>query len=225
MMTKAKEIIFIFVLLIIFFISYVSAGTEKVQTESNERIKHDNVIINVEQSGNYIEQPNNDIREIFKSNKQKKLEDITIFDVIGGERVSSELKNKVSGLVDQYQYELDGYRSIIANRYKQADLRIVGLQKDINNMNNFKDEMEQNLNLAKWMIISLSVGIICLTSIVVTMWKNIMSVNKNDVEVIFSLEKIKKDLKVLNGRIKLLEGLHNIETKKQISDDDDTESV
>jgi len=217
-----KQIASCLILSTVFFTCNAFAGTDKIKEEVPDKIQYENNTYN-DQNDN-IKQSNNIIKEIFNSGNGKKLEDITIFDVIDGEKVSPELKNKILELMDQYQYDLDSYRSVISNRYKQAELKIVDIQKDINNLGNFKDEMEQNLSLAKWMIISLSVGIICLTSIVISMWKNIMNVNKNDIEVIFSLEKIKKDIKSINKRLKTLEGLNNIDTN-EISDDNDTEPI
>lgn len=225
MIRMIKGITQISVFLIVFFIDDVFAGSTKVQKDESENVRYNNIEENFNHLNNNIEQSNNIIQEIFKNSERKSVEDITIFDVIDGERVSPKLKKNILQLIDQYQYDLDSYRSILANRYKQAELKIVKLQKGINDMSNFRDEMEQNLSLAKWMIISLSIGIICLTSIVIVMWRNIMNVNKNDIEVIFSLEKSKKDLKSLNDRIKKLEGLNNLDTEEQISDDNSTKQV
>ncbi len=194
-MKNIKTILFSFIFAIIFFMNNALSEVNKTQNYTDIAIDS---VGDAEQS--------KAIKEIFKND----------------ERISSELKNNILELIDQYQYDLDNYRSVIAGRYKQAELKIVELQRDINNMNNFEDEMEQNLHLAKWMIISLSIGIVCLTSIVITMWRSIINVNKNDVEVIFSLEKIKKDLKSLSERMKVLEELNNISAKEQISDDNNT---
>lgn len=194
-MKKIKTILFSFIFAIMFFVNNALSEINKTQNYTDINI---GAIRDVEQP--------NAIKEIFQND----------------ERISSELKNNILELIDQYQYDLDNYRGAIAGRYKQAELKIVELQRNINNMNNFEDEMEQNLHLAKWMIISLSIGIICLTSVVITMWRSIINVNRNDVEVIFSLEKIKKDLKSLNERMKVLEGLNNISAKEQISDDNNT---
>lgn len=194
-MKNIKTILFSFIFAIMFFMNNALSEVNKTQNYTDIAIDS---VGDAEQS--------KAIKEIFQND----------------ERISSELKNNILELIDQYQYDLDNYRSVIAGRYKQAELKIVELQRDINNMNNFEDEMEQNLHLAKWMIISLSIGIVCLTSIVITMWRSIINVNKNDVEVIFSLEKIKKDLKSLSERMKVLEELNNISAKEQISDDNNT---
>ena len=37
------------------------------------------------------------------------------------------------------------------------------------------------------------------------MWKSVVNVNRNDVEVLFSTEKVKKDLRLLSKRIEILE--------------------
>ncbi|HSQ97358.1 MAG TPA: hypothetical protein VLL98_01420 [Rickettsiales bacterium] len=205
-------------ILSVLFVIFIVFCTKNVIAKDNEIN-----INNVEQLQNNEVDKNNNIGKLFKKNKeQKKLEDITIFDVVKEEKISPELRQKILDLIDQYQYDLDSYRSIIANHYKKAELKLVGVQKDINGINNFKDEVEENLNLAKWMIISLSVGVVCLTTIVIIMWKGVINVNRNDVEVIFSLEKIKKDLRLTNKRIDILEEACTNNGKKQISNNYNT---
>jgi hypothetical protein len=168
---------------------------------------------------------NVEVKRSPRNSNQIKLEEVTMFDILNGEKISPELRNKILELIDQYQYDLDSYRSIISNHYRQAELKIVGVQKDINGINNFKDEMEQNLDLAKWMIISLSVGIVCLTTIVIVMWRSVINVNRSDVEVIFSLENIKRELKVYDKRLDNLEGAHKNDGKQQIQNSEDTKIV
>ena len=220
-----KQTTFTLVFLVVFFINDALAGSAKVQDDNDAKYSSGAIDDTFKRLNNEIEESNNIIQEIFKNSERKRLEDITVFDVIDGEKISPELRKNILNLIDRYQYDLDSYRTIIANRYKKTELKIVKLQRNIDDMNDFRDEMEQNLNLAKWMIISLSIGIICLTTIVITMWRNIMNVNKNDIEVIFSLEKSKKDLKSINDRIKKLEELNNIDTKEQIPDGNSTKQV
>ena len=135
----------------------------------------------------------------------KPIEEITLSDIIRDENISPEVKERISKLINQSQYQLDRYRTAISNHYKQVENKLITHRKELDDMYNFKDNMEANLNLAKWMIISLSIGIICLTTIVVVMWKSVVNVNRNDVEVLFSTEKVKKDLRLLSKRIEILE--------------------
>lgn len=207
-MSLNKILSVLFVVFVLFCLTNVSAETSEVQLSTERQAEENDTI----QSDNNVE------KMLFQDRNQKKLEDVTIFDVVQGEDVSPELRSKIVELIDRYQNDLDSYRSIIANHYKKAELKLVGVQKDINGINNFKDEVEENLDLAKWMIISLSVGVVCLTAIVIIMWKSVVNVNRSDMEVIFSLEKVKKDLRVNSRRLDILEEACNGNGKKQIPD-------
>ena len=146
------------------------------------------------------------IAKIIDNQKPSKpIEETTLSDVIRNEKVSPEVKERITRLINQSQHQLDEYRSAMNNYYKQVEGKLIDYKKELNNIHNFKDDMEVNLNLAKWMIISLSVGIICLTTIVVIMWKSVVNVNRNDVETLFSTEKLKKEIRQLDKRIEILE--------------------
>ncbi len=146
------------------------------------------------------------VAEIIDNHKlSKPIEEITISDIVRDENVNPEVKERIMQLINQSQYQMDRYRSAINNHYKQVENKLIAYRKELNEIYNFKDEMEANLNLSKWMIISLSIGIICLTTIVVIMWRSVVNVNRNDVEVLFSTEKVKKDIRLLSKRLEILE--------------------
>ena len=63
------------------------------------------------------------------------------------------------------------------------------------------------------MVISLSVGIVCLATIITVMWKGVVNVNRNDVEVLYSIERIKKELRFLDKRLEMLETAYKNERK------------
>ena len=63
------------------------------------------------------------------------------------------------------------------------------------------------------MVISLSVGIVCLATIITMMWKGVVNVNRNDVEVLYSIERIKKDLRSLEKRVEMLETAYKNEKR------------
>lgn len=138
---------------------------------------------------------------------KKPLEQITLLDVLENEDVSPELKQRIVNLLDQSQYEIDKYRSVMNNYYKQVETKLLEFKSEINGIQDFRSKMELTLDLSKWMIISLSIGIICLTLIVIIMWRSVINVNRNDVEVIFMVEKFKKELKILDTRIDTIEVL------------------
>lgn len=146
------------------------------------------------------------VAEIFNNQKPSKpIEEITVFDIIRDEQISPDLKERITKLINQSQYQLDKYRTNINNHYKQVENKLVAYRRELNEIYNFKDDMEANLNLAKWMIISLSIGIVCLATIVIVMWRSVVNVNRNDVEVLFSTERIKKDIRLLMKRLEILE--------------------
>ena len=64
------------------------------------------------------------------------------------------------------------------------------------------------------MVISLSIGIICLATIITMMWKGVVNVNRNDVEVLFSIERIKKELRSLEKRVEMLETAYKNNEKR-----------
>lgn len=172
-----------------------------------------------------LEKLNQSIAELLQNNNQKVIEETTIYDIIQGEQISPELRQRILELLDKYQLSLDSYRTIIENDHKQSKFQIFGLKKDLNKMYEFHDELEYNFDMAKWMIISLSVGIICLTTIIVIMWKSVINVNRNDVEVIFTLEKFKKDLKFIKARLEMMENKSKNYGKEQIQDNKDRKEV
>lgn len=164
---------------------------ETNDTEINDKIEHIN---------------NDHIMLILDSNTEvKPLEEITVLDIIQNEQTSPELRERIVQLLNQSQYEIDKYRTTISAHYKQVENKLFEFRKELNKLYDFRDNMEINLNLAKWMIISLSVGIVCLTTIVIVMWKSVVNVNRNDVEVIYSNEQLKKKLRAQEKRIELLE--------------------
>ena len=46
------------------------------------------------------------------------------------------------------------------------------------------------------------------------MWKGVVNVNRNDVEVLFSIERIKKELRSLEKRVEMLETAYKNNEKR-----------
>ena len=139
------------------------------------------------------------------SGVDKNIKVINVLDVIGDENVSPELRKRVTTTLNKAQYEFDKYESYINNHTKSTDNKFIDVEKELNNLKTFTEELEANFDLAKWMVISLSVGIVCLATIITMMWKGVVNVNRNDVEVLYSIERIKKDLRSLEKRVEMLE--------------------
>ena len=140
-----------------------------------------------------------------KNGVDKNIKVINVLDVIGDENVSPELRKRVTTTLNKAQYEFDKYESYINNHTKSTDNKFIDVEKELNNLKTFTEELEANFDLAKWMVISLSVGIVCLATIITMMWKGVVNVNRNDVEVLYSIERIKKDLRSLEKRVEMLE--------------------
>lgn len=140
-----------------------------------------------------------------KNGVDKNIKVINVLDVIGDENVSPELRKRVTTTLNKAQYEFDKYESYINNHTKNTDNKFINVEKEINDLKTFTEELEANFDLAKWMVISLSVGIVCLATIITMMWKGVVNVNRNDVEVLYSIERIKKDLRSLEKRVEMLE--------------------
>lgn len=140
-----------------------------------------------------------------KNGVDKNIKVINVLDVIGDENVSPELRKRVTTTLNKAQYEFDKYESYINNHTKSTDNKFIDVEKELNNLKTFTEELEANFDLAKWMVISLSVGIVCLATIITMMWKGVVNVNRNDVEVLYSIERIKKDSRSLEKRVEMLE--------------------
>ena len=140
-----------------------------------------------------------------KNGVDKNIKLITVLDIIGDEDVSSEMRKRVTTTLNKAQYEFDKYESYINNHTKTTDNKFINVERELNNLKTFTEELEANFSLAKWMVISLSVGIVCLATIITMMWKGVVNVNRNDVEVLYSIERIKKDLRSLEKRVEMLE--------------------
>ena len=106
------------------------------------------------------------------------------------------------------------YNSYIDKHSRTTDNKFIEIDKNINNLKSFTEELEANFSLAKWMVISLSIGIICLATIITMMWKGVVNVNRNDVEVLFSIERIKKELRSLEKRVEMLETAYKNNEKR-----------
>ena len=147
--------------------------------------------------------------------KVKPIEEITVLDIIKNEQTSPELKERIVQLLNQSQYEIDKYRTTMSSHYKQVELKMQEFKEDLNRLQTSKDELEVNLGLAKWMIISLSVGIVCLISVVLVIWKNFLNTSKNDVEIIYSQDQFRKKIKTLEKRVELLEEIFKKNGKQE----------
>ena len=203
-MTKIKNILIYGVLIFIIFTPKIKAfGID------NEKL----ALAIPPKEDNYNTLPDNNERIAKENEEMKPLEEITTLDIVQDDYVPPEVRERITQLVNQSQNEIDSYRTAIASYYKQLEIKLLEVNKDIDKIHNFKDDMEASLNLAKWMIISLSIGIICLTSIVVIMWRSVVNVNRNDVEIIFSVEKFRKILRDIEGRLELLEALYKNDGK------------
>lgn len=148
-----------------------------------------------------------------KNGVDKDIKVINVLDVIGDEEVSPELRKRVTTTLNKAQYEFDKYESYINNHTKNTDNKFINVEKEINDLKTFTEELEANFSLAKWMVISLSVGIVCLATIITMMWKGVVNVNRNDVEVLYSIERIKKDLRSLEKRVEMLETAYKNEKR------------
>lgn len=162
-------------------------------------------------NNNTTNQQNNNVIERVGMNKN--IKSINALDVIGDEKVSPELRKKVTDTLNKAQYEFDKYNSYIDNHTKNADNQFIKIEREINDLKSFTEELEANFSLAKWMVISLSVGIVCLATIITVMWKGVVNVNRNDVEVLYSIERIKKELRFLDKRLEMLETAYKNERK------------
>lgn len=154
-------------------------------------------------NNNINNQPNSNTIERVGMNKN--IKSINALDVIGDEKVSPELRKRVADTLNKAQYEFDKYNSYIDNHTRSTDNKFINVEKEINALKTFTEELEANFSLAKWMVISLSIGIICLSTIITIMWKGVVNVNRNDVEVLYSIERIKKELRSLEKRVEMLE--------------------
>ncbi len=207
-----KNILLVFILCFLIFINLSFASNQKIKVDNNivkqENIENNSTNKNIEN----INTPQNDIA-IERTGTNKNIKSITALDVIGDEKVSPELRKRVTDTLNKAQYEFDKYNSYIDNHTKNADNQFIKIEREINDLKSFTEELEANFSLAKWMVISLSVGIVCLATIITVMWKGVVNVNRNDVEVLYSIERIKKELRFLDKRLEMLETAYKNERK------------
>lgn len=151
---------------------------------------------------------------IDKKGLNKNIQFITVLDIIQDEEITPELKGRITDALNKTQYEFDKYNSYIDKHTRTTDNKFIEIDKNINALKSFTEELEANFSLAKWMVISLSIGIICLATIITMMWKGVVNVNRNDVEVLFSIERIKKELRSLEKRVEMLETAYKNDEKR-----------
>ena len=154
------------------------------------------------------------VLNIDKKGLNKNIQFITVLDIIQDEEITPELKGRITDALNKTQYEFDKYNSYIDKHSRATDNKFIEIDKNINTLKSFTEELEANFSLAKWMVISLSIGIICLATIITMMWKGVVNVNRNDVEVLFSIERIKKELRSLEKRVEMLETAYKNDEKR-----------
>lgn len=205
-----KNILLIIMFYFLIFINLSFASNQKIKVDNNiikqENIENNSTNKNIEN----INTPQNDIA-IERTGTNKNIKSITALDVIGDEKVSPELRKRVTDTLNKAQYEFDKYNSYIDNHTRSTDNKFINVEKEINALKTFTEELEANFSLAKWMVISLSIGIICLSAIITIMWKGVVNVNRNDVEVIYSIERVKRQLRSLEKRVEMLETVYKNE--------------
>lgn len=205
-----KNILLVFILCFLIFINLSFASNQEIKVDNNiikqENIENNSTNKNIEN----INTPQNDIA-IERTGTNKNIKSITALDVIGDEKVSPELRKRVTDTLNKAQYEFDKYNSYIDNHTRSTDNKFINVEKEINALKSFTEELEANFSLAKWMVISLSIGIICLSAIITIMWKGVVNVNRNDVEVIYSIERVKRQLRSLEKRVEMLETVYKNE--------------
>lgn len=204
-----------FNILLLFFILYSSLLMAAEQQKSMLVATSTNVVATTDiqdvetKADNVLNLSTENVQEdldlVENSGMDKNIKLITVLDVVGDENVSPELRKRVTTTLNKAQYEFDKYESYINNHTKITDNKFIDVEKELNNLKTFTEELEANFDLAKWMVISLSVGIVCLATIITMMWKGVVNVNRNDVEVLYSIERIKKDLRSLEKRVEMLE--------------------
>lgn len=212
----------ILLLLSLVVYSSLSVATEQQKQTVNTANKNIVIATNVEDAEIKVDMASKssdsnikNIQEDFdigtKNGVDKNIKVINVLDVIGDENVSPELRKRVTTTLNKAQYEFDKYESYINNHTKSTDNKFIDVEKELNNLKTFTEELEANFDLAKWMVISLSVGIVCLATIITMMWKGVVNVNRNDVEVLYSIERVKRDLRSLEKRVEMLEAAYKNE--------------
>lgn len=149
-----------------------------------------------------------------KKGLNKNVQFITVLDIVQDEQITPELKGRITETLNRTQYEFDKYNTYIDKHGRNTDNKFIEVERNINNLKTFTEELEANFSLAKWMVISLSIGIICLATIITMMWKGVVNVNRNDVEVLFSIERAKKELRSLEKRVEMLEAAYKGNEKR-----------
>lgn len=196
----------------------ISFATEQQNVdELNKVVETDNILIE-NTSDNLVDTMDVNITEhvddaVEKTGVDKDIKLINVLDVVGDENISPEMRKRITKTLNKAQYEFDKYESYINNHTKSTDNKFINVEKEINDLKTFTEELEANFDLAKWMVISLSVGIVCLATIITMMWKGVVNVNRNDVEVLYSIERIKKDLRSLEKRVEMLETAYKNEKR------------
>lgn len=134
-----------------------------------------------------------------------KIEDLKLENIIKNEEISDELRHKIQKIIDIAQSELDSYRTTIKNNEKITNRRILSLRQELSRVQNFRDQAEQDLQISRWMVLTLSMGVICLTFLIVIIWRNMTNIGKNEIEVLFAYKDLKKDLNKINEQIEVLD--------------------
>jgi len=158
------------------------------------------------------------LQRLESDQKISKIESLKLADIIGDEEVSEELKYRIKEVLDTAQSELDSYRTAMKNNYKTMTRRILEVRRELNRVQNFKDEAEYDLEVSRWMILTLSMGVVCLTFLIVVMWRSVTNIGKNELEVLFAYEDLKKNLGKINEQIEILNKKGNVVQEEKIDE-------
>jgi hypothetical protein len=175
--------------------------TKNAPIEETENILHLDTEFKKEITDEELEKV---LERIENGKTASKIEEMRLSDIIGTEEISEELKYKIKQMLNTAQQELDNYRSTMKSNYRTMTRKLLDVKKELNRVQNFKDEAEYDLEVSRWMILTLSMGVICLTFLIVIMWRSVTNIGKNEIEVLFAYEDLKKNIGKINEQIDLL---------------------
>jgi hypothetical protein len=99
--------------------------------------------------------------------------------------------------VNDIQTSLDDQERTISGQHQ--------LMKDsIAKVEQTNEVYDKNLNLARWVIVIVSLGSILLMLIIYLIWRGVVDVNKNEMEVVFANEDMKRKFAELLDQVEIL---------------------
>jgi hypothetical protein len=134
------------------------------------------------------------------------------------------LNDRFQKIIDASNYtdrtiidELNKFREFFEKQTQIITSQYQSMKDQMVNVEQTHELYDKNLTLARWVIVIVSLGSVLLMLIIYLIWRGVVSVNKNEVEVVFAHQDIKRKFMELLDQVEALNEQINGPKKKIVT--------